>query len=167
MVGTPTGIVTTIVCGSRTWDDCKTIAHRLEELREQFPLLTVIDGRQRGADSCAGFWSDRRREKGVHAIHISARWHEYPEHMKWRAEHDRNKVMLDALLAARDGHNHGVCVVAFKETVDPALFAQNDKARSKGGTEHMIGLAWAADVPVWHTRGMTAPRLLPPPARLF
>lgn len=161
-IDAPTGVLAIIGCGSREWLASGAVSGTLEPLRAQYPMLTVIEGGQRGADTCVAQWASGARSRGVHWVHLPARWNDYEHHDRWRAGHDRNQVMLDQLLEIRD-FGHGVAVVAFKHALDPALHA-NPKA-AKGGTEDMIRRAWGADVATFLVRtGGRPPRQLLPAA---
>lgn len=146
------GVVTIIGCGARNFADCGAVSGTLEQLRNQYPLLTVIEGGARGADRCVATWAASQRVRGVGWTHMPANWEDYERHERWRAGHDRNQTMLDALLTA--GNRSGLAVVAFKDQLDPALYT--NRTRASGGTEDLIRRTWDTA----ETFGITIPTFL-------
>lgn len=151
-LGGALGTLTVIVTGGRDWTDAYPIVRDLDLLRDLYPLLTVVEGRARGADSIAGHWASDQRVHGVHHVPMSARWGDYPADERWRAGHDRNRAMV-AYTAKRRDRGHGALVLAYKDHLADGL--------TIGGTEHCIRTALDAHLPVaWTGLGRVARWLL-------
>lgn len=134
-----------VVCGSRHWQDQNfvsevltgfysevTVGHLVAEMSE----FIVIEGGAPGADTCAAVWAEsspmhsyneKQDDPLFKHITVVADWDQYGK----RAGPIRNAEMLrlkpDIVFVFKDGFDFGL---------------------KSGGTEHMVGIAKKANVPV-------------------
>ena len=60
-----------LVCGSRTWRDKELLEFALDQLHVESPVLTLIHGAARGADTMAGVWA---KKHGIEVEVFPADW---------------------------------------------------------------------------------------------
>lgn len=114
-----------LVCGSRLWSDPKPIAWMLAGISQRMGEITVVHGGAKGADHLAGVVAEKLE------FDVDVYPAEWDTHGK-AAGPIRNQKMLDS----------GVDIVlAFKADFDHSL--------KTGGTEHMVRIARAANVPTY------------------
>lgn len=161
----PDGTLWVIGCGSRHWTDEATVAVVLERVRRRYPILTVVEGGQRGADMAVAHWAAPAQNRGVHWIHEAARWDDYGWNERWRAAHERNALLVYLLTEALAA-GHGAAVLVFKDRLDDRLFTDSP-GNARGGTEDVVRRAWAHNIGVWHCRGYGEPPARVRPQSLF
>ena len=112
-----------LVCGGRGWTDYRMIHKEMLTLRNVPQLITVVEGGANGADRLAGVAA---RSIGFNLEEHFADWAGRGR----VAGRERNQLMLDL----------GIDLLwAFKDGFDHSL--------RRGGTEHMVSIAAAANVP--------------------
>lgn len=117
---------TVLVTGSRDFSDVMALDRALLRL----PVLEIVHGDARGADTLARDWALHNR---IDEFPFQARWDLHGR----RAGPIRNRRMLEWV--QENGTN--TLVMAFKEGFDPKM--------RKGGTEHMVKIALMAGLEVW------------------
>ena len=108
-----------IVCGSRTWTDKDLIWARLDDLPDGAQI--VHGAHHSGADHFAHLWCE-----------INAPSREEPVQARWREEGKKAGPLRNRIMLARGAD----LVIAFRSRGDSR------------GTDHMVGIARAAGVPV-------------------
>jgi hypothetical protein len=112
-----------LVCGGRHYSDRETVFAVLDRVACKHPDLVIIQGGARGADRLAWSWANSR---GIETRTFVADW----ENQGKAAGTIRNKRMLEV--------GRPDAVIAFPGGV---------------GTAHMVRIANAAKLPVWHPVG--------------
>lgn len=116
------GLLRVVVTGSRDWTNYRLVCENLD----QFLISELHEGAAPGADSCARRWAISRQ---IPSFRHPANWAQFGKSAGPR----RN--------------------IAMHEEVGPDLvvaFKNDFGANPRGGTEHMVSLAWGTGTPVWH-----------------
>lgn len=108
-----------LVCGGRDYSNRVKLFEILDLWHENYPVLTIIQGAARGADSLAGEWA---KERGVPQEIFPADWEKHGKSAGFK----RNRQMLE------EGKPHFVLAFA-----------------GGRGTAMMIDIAEKAGVSVW------------------
>lgn len=126
-----------LVCGSRDWLPSQPIFAMLNGIRSTNSKMVLIEGGAKGADDIAAKWAEMTLKPEEH-LRFEAKWDEYEPKDRWRAGHDRNRLMLE--------EGKPTLVLAFKDDFNWKM--------DNGGTENMVRIAKEAKVKTYVIQGV-------------
>lgn len=119
-----------IICGGRNYNDRKTLENALNRLKLKTPVILVITGGAKGADTLGRIWAEKN---GIASTVINADWDRYGK----SAGYLRNRSMATTLMRWKEEQldERSIGIVAFP---------------GGRGTQMMTEIAAEMNIPVWH-----------------